>query len=224
MYGSKIEFIVFRSPKVRCHLSGLSVNAGESQITGVIFDQFLNFDDHITSVCRRNIWSIRNVLSYNVCFTFINALISCRLNYFNFILYNVHTIKTDHCKLILQNQCAHILTKSPRREHVPPIWKKNYMGSEFRIESHVKYWCLHINRIIILHRLIYVNWLAENKVMWILGWEPIIINSLCHQSVRIVQTLFLRVHSFILIHANGTNWVNMSERQILVEKYTHFLY
>ena len=50
----KTEFIVFKSPQLRCHLSGLSVNVGETQITqslkvidlGVTFDQFLNFDDH----------------------------------------------------------------------------------------------------------------------------------------------------------------------------------
>ena len=49
------EFIVFRSSQLRCDLSGLTVNVGESQITqsvkvgylGVAFDQFLNFDDHI---------------------------------------------------------------------------------------------------------------------------------------------------------------------------------
>ena len=47
---SKTEFIVFRSPQLRCDLSGLSVNVGESQITqslkvrdlDVTFDQFLN--------------------------------------------------------------------------------------------------------------------------------------------------------------------------------------
>ena len=47
---SKTEFIVFRSPQLRCDLSGLSVNVGESQVTqsltvrdlGVTFDQFLN--------------------------------------------------------------------------------------------------------------------------------------------------------------------------------------
>ena len=57
---SKTEFIVFRSPQLRCDLSGLSVNVGESQITqsikvrdlGVTFDQFLNFYDHITAICR----------------------------------------------------------------------------------------------------------------------------------------------------------------------------
>ena len=30
---SKTEFIVFRSPQLRCDLSGLSVNVRESQIT-----------------------------------------------------------------------------------------------------------------------------------------------------------------------------------------------
>ena len=74
---SKTEFIVFRSPQLRCDLSGLSVNVGESQITqslkvrdlGVTFDQFLNVDDHITAICKssyfhiRNIGKIRNLLS-----------------------------------------------------------------------------------------------------------------------------------------------------------------
>ena len=57
---SKTEFIVFRSPQLRYDLSGLSVNVGECQITqslkvralGITFDQFLNFDDHITAICR----------------------------------------------------------------------------------------------------------------------------------------------------------------------------
>ena len=92
---SKTEFIVFRSPQLKCDLSGLSVNVGESMITqsskvrdlGVIFDQFLNFDDHITAICRsthfhiRNIGKIRNLLSYDACSTIIHALIICLLDY-----------------------------------------------------------------------------------------------------------------------------------------------
>ena len=57
---SKTDFIMFRSPQLKCDVSGLSVNVGESIITqsskvrdmGVIFDQFLNFGDDITAVCR----------------------------------------------------------------------------------------------------------------------------------------------------------------------------
>ena len=125
-----------RSPQLRCDLSGLSVNVGESQITqslkvrdlGVTFDQFLNFDDHITAICRstyfhiRNSGKIRNLLSYNACSTIIHALISCRLDYCNSLLYNVPTFKTDRLQR-LQNQCARILTKSQRREHITPVLK-----------------------------------------------------------------------------------------------------
>ena len=106
---SKTEFIVFRSPQLRCDLSGLSVNVGESQITqslkvrdlGVTFDQFLNFDDHLTAICRSTHFHIRiigkiwNLLSYNACSTIIHALISCRFDYCNPLLYNVPTLKTD---------------------------------------------------------------------------------------------------------------------------------
>ena len=107
---SKTEFIVFRSPQLKCDLSGLSVNVGESMITqsskvrdlGVIFDQFLNFDDYITAICRsthvhiRNIGKISNLLSYDACSTIIHALISCRLDYCNSLLYNVPKSKIDH--------------------------------------------------------------------------------------------------------------------------------
>ena len=134
---SKTEFIVFRSPQLKCRLSGLSVNVGESMITqsskvrgfGVIFDQFLNFDDHITAICRsthfhiRNIGNISNLLSYDACSTIIHALISCLLDYCNSILYNVPRSKTDRLQR-LPNQCARILTKSPR---ITPVLKKIHL-------------------------------------------------------------------------------------------------
>ena len=54
--------------------------------------------------------------------TIILALISCRLDYCNSLLYNVPTHKTDRLQR-LQNQCARILTKSPLREHITPVLK-----------------------------------------------------------------------------------------------------
>ena len=44
-----------------------------------------------------------------------NKVISCRLDYCN-----VPTHKTDQLQRI-QNQCARILTKSPRRERITPV-------------------------------------------------------------------------------------------------------
>ena len=91
---SKTEFIVFRSPQAKHDLSGLSVSVGDSVIAqsskvrdlGVIFDQFLNFDD-ISGVCRsthfhlRNIGRIRHLLSYDACAPIFHALISICLDY-----------------------------------------------------------------------------------------------------------------------------------------------
>ena len=68
----------------------MSVNVGESQITqslnvtdlGVTFEKFLNFDEHISAICRNTYFGIiRNFLSYNACSTFIRALISYLLDY-----------------------------------------------------------------------------------------------------------------------------------------------
>ena len=78
-------------------LFSLSVNVGESMITqsskvrdlGVIFDQFLNFDCHITAICRsthfyiRNIGKIRNLLSYDACSTIILIMNSMQTHGFN---------------------------------------------------------------------------------------------------------------------------------------------
>ena len=53
----------------------------------------------------------------------IHVLISCRLDYYNSLLYNVPAYKTDRLQR-LQNQCARILTNSPRREHIAPVKNK----------------------------------------------------------------------------------------------------
>ena len=104
---------------------------------GVIFDQFLNFDDHITAMCRsthfhiRNIGKIWNLQLYDACSTIIRALISCRLYYCNSILYNVPRSKTNRLQ-ILQNQSARILTKSPHREHITPVLKKITLAKNSR--------------------------------------------------------------------------------------------
>ena len=146
------------------------MNVGESQIMqllmvrdlGVIFDQFLNFYDHITAICRSTYFHIRNIgklwnwnlLSYNACSTIIHALISCRLDYCNSLLYNVPTHKTDRLQR-RQNQCARILTKSPRREHITPVLKS--LHSKFRVDHIYNIDAYIINRTTIWHRLIYVN-------------------------------------------------------------------
>ena len=100
---AKTEFIVFRSPMLKHDLSDLSVNVGGNVIKpsekvrdlGVILDQTLSFDDHISTIFQsalfhiRNIGRIRNLLSFDACATLIHALIGSRLDYCNSLLYNI---------------------------------------------------------------------------------------------------------------------------------------
>ena len=95
---------MFRSPQLRCNLSGLSVNVDERQITQSLkVRDFFKIDDHITTIWRstyfhiRNIGKIRNLLSYNACSTINHALISCRLDYCNSLLYNSPAAKWVKC-------------------------------------------------------------------------------------------------------------------------------
>ena len=116
-------------------MSGLSVIVGDSIIQqsskvrnrGIIFDQFLSFDDYISSVCRstqfhlRNIGGrIRHLLSQNATAQLIHALISIRLDYCNSILYNLHKNSILRLQRI-QNQAARILAKTPRRDHITEV-------------------------------------------------------------------------------------------------------
>ena len=99
------------------------------------------------------------------------------------ILYNVPKSKIDRLQRF-QNQCAHILTKSPCREHITPVLKKlHWLKSQDRI--------------------IYKMWMLTYKSYYnmALAWELIIISLLYHQLVRIVLTLSLSIHSFMLLLA-----------------------
>ena len=97
---SKTEFIIFRSPLLKTDLSGVSIMVGDSQISssskvrdlGVIFDDCLSLDAHISNICRsthfhlRNIGRIRNLLTFNATAQLVHALITTRLDFCNSIL------------------------------------------------------------------------------------------------------------------------------------------
>ena len=55
------KFIIFRSPQCKASISGVSVSVGDSNILpspkvrdlGVIFDECLTLDAHISNICKR---------------------------------------------------------------------------------------------------------------------------------------------------------------------------
>ena len=76
---------------------------------GVCFEQFLNFDDHISSICKSihfhscSIGKIRNLLS----------LITTRIDYCSKLLYNLPHNKTNYRLQKFQNRAAHINCITP---------------------------------------------------------------------------------------------------------------
>ena len=90
------------------------------------FDQFLSFDDYVSSVCRsthfhlRNMSRIRHLLSQNAIAQLIHALISIRLDYCKSALYNLPKNSILRLQRI-QNQAARVLTKTPRRDHITKV-------------------------------------------------------------------------------------------------------
>ena len=131
---SKTEFIVLRSPHAKHDLSSLSVYVGDSILQqsskvrdlGVIFEQFLSFDDFICSVCRsthfhlRNIGRIRHLLSNHATAQLIHALISTCFDYCNSVLYALPTSSILRLQGI-QNKAVCILTRTPRRDHITEV-------------------------------------------------------------------------------------------------------
>ena len=98
---SKTEFLVLTSSYFKQQFKDLQINVGNTDIRptasarnlGVIFDSHLNLESHINNVCRsayfhlRNIGSVRNMLSDDVCSQLIHALVTVRIDYCNSLLW-----------------------------------------------------------------------------------------------------------------------------------------
>ena len=129
------------------------------------------------------------MLSYDVCSTIIHALISCRLDYYNYILYNFPRSKTDRlqtseARVSCQNHRAgNILLQFGEKIHwlkipdriIYTIFMLTYKSCHSIAPS---YLCELINKKRKSYEYSFGNHLL-----------------LCRQLVRIVRTLFLNVHA-----------------------------
>ena len=108
----------------------LTVTVGDTEISssdkarnlGVIFDSFMNLEQHITQLCRvaymhlSNVRKIRNKLTDEAASQLIHAFIASRIDYCNSILYGMpDTILSDLQRI--QNTAAWMLTKCGDRNY-----------------------------------------------------------------------------------------------------------
>ena len=109
----------------------LQINVGSTEINpslsarnlGVIFDSHLNLESHINTVCRsayfhlRNIRSVRNMLTDNVCSQLFHTLVTVRIDYCNSLLYGLLDCRLSRLQRIM-NTAARILCKIPKFDHI----------------------------------------------------------------------------------------------------------
>ena len=106
---------------------------------GVIFDDKLNFREHISLICRtcfyhiRDLRRIRRYLPVSVAKTIATALVTSRLDYCNSLFHNI-AIK-DITKLQrVQNCLARVVTRYPRFTPSKPLLKSlHWLPVQYRI-------------------------------------------------------------------------------------------
>ena len=96
---------------------------------GVIFDQNLNFVQHITNVCRsayfhlHNIRCIRKYLNDEAASAAIHAFVTSRLDYANAVLYGLPKSQISRLQRV-QNAAARLLTGTAHRDHITPVLER----------------------------------------------------------------------------------------------------
>ena len=114
----------------------MSVSVGDSNILpspkvrdlGVIFYECLTLDAHISNICRRAHFHLRNIGRIRMLFSFeassqlIHTLITTTLDYCNGILFNLPKNKIERLQRI-QNQAARMLKRIPGRNHITSVLK-----------------------------------------------------------------------------------------------------
>jgi len=99
---------------------------GSARDLGVVIDSRLSMADHVVSVCRSAYYYLRHIrptlqsLSRDAVKTLVQAFISSRLDYCNWVLYGVTDNLFQRLQSV-QNTAARLITRIGRREHISPV-------------------------------------------------------------------------------------------------------
>ena len=96
---------------------------------GVIFDEHMSLDKHVTSTCKacffhlRNISKIRDCLSLADTEKLVHAFITSKLDNTNSLLYGLPKFLIDRLQNV-QNAAARVVTHTRKYDHIKPILKQ----------------------------------------------------------------------------------------------------
>lgn len=140
MLGSPHSLSRLKLPSL--HLEGTDVPTSSSiRNLGVIFDQSLSLNDHITYLCKsinyhlRNIGKIRKYLSTEAAQRAIHALITSRLDYSNSLLFGLPVYQLNRLQR-LQNNAARVVARVKKYEHITPVLRSLHW---LPVKERVKY-------------------------------------------------------------------------------------
>jgi len=132
----------YRPPPVFQSLSvGLEhVTASSSaKSLGVIFDEHMSFDDHVSNICKasffhlRNLSRIRKYLTRESAATVVHALITSKLDYCNSLLYGQPKYQLQRLQFI-QNTAARVVCQFSKYEHITPVLRDlHWLPVQYRI-------------------------------------------------------------------------------------------
>ena len=131
----KTEFFIMSSTYHRTVLHDVSFHTVDDIIPqsstvrklGVVFDQQMNMDQHITKLCQTIYWQIHNLyrirryINQETCTN--RAMLLSRLDYCNVLFNNIAQRDLD-CLQRLQKKCARLVFMPLRRTNISPLLKK----------------------------------------------------------------------------------------------------
>ena len=131
----KTEFLLIASPNHNRLLSNTRLVIVPNTVIhpspfvrnlGVVFDKFMNMDEHVTQMCKsvnyhiHNLSRIRRYIDKDTCHTAVRALITSRLDYSNSLLNGI-TNKNMVRLQSLQNKAARLVYMTPKHTPTSPL-------------------------------------------------------------------------------------------------------
>ena len=125
--------MVFAPKHKEFMLKQICLNLGEHVIhpaqnirnLGVIYDVSMCFEDHVNRLCRscycelRNISRVRRYLTDDAAKSLVHSLVISKLDYCNVLLFGSSEKLLTRLQHV-QNLCARIVTRTPKRDHITP--------------------------------------------------------------------------------------------------------
>ena len=96
---------------------------------GVIFDEHMSLEKHVTSTCKACFFHLRNISRIRVCLSLadterlVHAFITSKLDNANSLLYGLPKFLIDRLQNV-QNAAARVVTRTRKYDHIKPVLKQ----------------------------------------------------------------------------------------------------